>query len=101
MSMKTLAEIKNLLEPLKPILKEKFQVDTIGIFGSYSQGQQKQTSDVDLLVTFIEPNDIDLLDFIALKQFLRRKLGVKVDLVEKKALKARIKDRILEETVYV
>ena len=99
--MKTLAEIKNLLEPLKPFLKEKFQVDTIGIFGSYSQGQQKQTSDVDLLVTFIEPNDIDLLDFIALKQFLRRKLGVKVDLVEKKALKARIKDRILEETIYV
>ena len=99
--MKTLAEIKNLLEPLKPILKEKFQVDTIGIFGSYSQGQQKQTRDVDLLVTFIEPNDIDLLDFIALKQFLGRKLGVKVDLVEKKVLKARIKDRILEETVYV
>jgi len=101
MPMKTLAEIKNLLEPLKPVLKDKFQVDTIGIFGSYSQGQQKQTSDVDLLVTFMEPNDIDLLDFIALKQFLRRKLGVKVDLVEKKALKARIKDGILEETVYV
>lgn len=99
--MRTLAEIKNLLESLKPVLKDKFQVDTIGIFGSYSQGQQKQTSDVDLLVTFIEPNDIDLLDFIGLKQFLRRKLKVKVDLVEKKALKARIKDRILEETIYV
>lgn len=101
MPMKTLAEIKNLLESLKPVLKDKFQVDTIGIFGSYSQGQQKQTSDVDLLVTFIEPNEIDLLDFIGLKQFLRRKLGVKVDLLEKKALKARIKDRILEETIYV
>jgi uncharacterized protein len=100
MSMKTLAEIKNQLESLKPVLKEKFQVDTVGIFGSYSQGQQKQTSDVDLLVTFIEPNDIDLLDFIALKQFLRRKLKVKVDLVEKKALKTRIKDSILEETIY-
>ncbi len=101
MPMKTLAEIKNLLESLKPVLKDKFQVDTIGIFGSYSQGQQKQTSDVDLLVTFIEPNEIDLLDFIGLKQFLRRKLGIKVDLLEKKALKARIKDRILEETIYV
>jgi predicted nucleotidyltransferase len=99
--MKTLAETKNLLESLKPVLKEKFQVDTIGIFGSYSQGQQKQTSDVDLLVTFIEPNTIDLLDFIGLKQFLRRKLKVKIDLVEKKALKARLKDRILEETIYV
>jgi uncharacterized protein len=76
-----------MLETLKPVLKDKFQVDTIGIFGSYSQGQQKQTSDVDLLLPFIEPNEIDLLDFIALKQFLRRKLRVKGDLVEKKALK--------------
>ncbi len=84
MPMKTLAEIKNLLESLKPVLKDKFQVDTIGIFGSYSQGQQKQTSDVDLLVTFIEPNDIDLLDFIGLKQFLRRKLKVKIDLLKRK-----------------
>jgi predicted nucleotidyltransferase len=69
--MKTLAEIKNLLETQKPVLKDKFQADTIGIFGSHSQWQQKQASDVDLLVSFIEPNDNDLLDFIALKQFLR------------------------------
>jgi uncharacterized protein len=76
-------------------------VETIGIFGSYSQGQQNQKSDVDNLVTFSEPNDIDLIDFIALKQFLRRKLGVKVDLVEKSVLKTRIKNQILKETIYV
>jgi uncharacterized protein len=99
--MKTLEEIKAQLELLKPTLKAKFQVETIGIFGSYTQGQQNQKSDVDILVTFSEPNDIDLIDFIALKQFLRRKLGVKVDLVEKSVLKPRIKNRILEETVYV
>jgi predicted nucleotidyltransferase len=99
--MKTLDEIKIQLESLKPVLKDKFQVETIGIFGSYSQGQQKLKSDVDILVTFSEPNDIDLLDFIALKQFLSRKLKTKVDLVEKHALKARIKDRILQETIYV
>lgn len=99
--MKTLDEIKIQLESLKPTLKEKFQVETIGIFGSYSQGQQKIKSDLDILVTFLEPNDIDLLDFIALKQFLSRQLKTKVDLVEKHALKTRIKDRILKETIYV
>ncbi len=99
--MKTLDEIKVQLESLKPVLKEKFQVETIGIFGSYSQGQQNQKSDVDILVTFSEPNDIDLLDFIALKQFLSRKLKTKVDLVQKDALKTLIKDRILQETIYV
>ena len=99
--MKTLKEIKIQLELLKPVLKEKFQVETIGIFGSYSQGQQKKKSDIDLLVTFTKPNDIDLLDFITLKQFLSRKLKTKVDLVEKEALKVRIKDRILQETIYI
>jgi uncharacterized protein len=99
--MKTLDEIKIQLELLKPLLKDKFQVETIGIFGSYSQGQQQQKSDVDVLVTFCEPNDIDLLDFIELKQFLSRKLKTKVDLVEKKSLKHKIKDSILQETIYI
>lgn len=99
--MKTLEELKIELELLKPVLKEKFQVETIGIFGSYSQGQQKKRSDVDILVTFTKPNDIDLLDFIALKQYLSRKLKTRVDLVEKETLKVRIKDRILQETIYI
>ncbi len=99
--MKTSQEIKTQLESLKPVLKEKFQVETIGIFGSYSRGEQKKKSDIDILVTFAEPNNIDLLDFIELKQFLRRKLKTKVDIVQKHALKPRIKDRILRETIYV
>ena len=99
--MKTLEEIAFQLESLKPVLQKKFQVETIGVFGSYSQSKQTKSSDIDILVTFTKPNDIDLIDFIELKQFLRRKLHTKVDLVEKDALKARIKDRILEETIYV
>jgi predicted nucleotidyltransferase len=99
--MKTPEEIKTQLEELKPVLRERFQVETIGIFGSYSRGDQKKKSDVDILVTFSEPNDIDLLDFIELKQFLTRKLKTKVDLVQKSALKCRIKDKILQETIYV
>ncbi|MGD0072187.1 MAG: nucleotidyltransferase family protein [Candidatus Bathyarchaeia archaeon] len=99
--MKTLEEIKTKLEELKPILKERFQVETIGVFGSYSREEQKKKSDVDILVTFVEPNDIDLLDFIEIKQFLSRKLNTKVDLVTKNALKPRIRDKILQETIYV
>jgi predicted nucleotidyltransferase len=99
--MKTLEEIKSQLEELKPILKERYQVETIGVFGSYCRGEQERKSDVDILVTFIEPNDIDLLDFIGLKQFLSRKLKMKVDLVMKRALKRRIRDKVLQETIHV
>ncbi len=100
-AMQTLKEAKTQLELLKPILKERFQVETIGIFGSYTRGEQKNKSDIDILVTFTEPNNIDLIDFIELKQFLTRKLKTKIDLVEKAALKHRIKDKILQETIYV
>ena len=99
--MKTLEEIKTELETLKPVLKEKFQVKTVGVFGSYCRGEQDKKSDVDILITFIEPNDIDLLDFIGLKRYLSRKLKMKVDLVTKNALKPKIKDKILQETIYV
>jgi predicted nucleotidyltransferase len=99
--MKTLEEIRVQLEELKPLLREKYQIETIGVFGSYSRGEQKQKSDVDILVTFFEPNDIDLIDFIEIKQFLSRKLKTKVDLVRKNALKPMIKDKILEETIYI
>ena len=99
--MKTLTEIKIQLEELKPVLKERFQVETIGVFGSYSRGDQKKKSDVDILVTFSEPNDIDLIDFIEIKQFLSKKLKIKVDLVKKNALKPIIRDKILEETIYI
>ena len=83
--MKTLEEITRALEELKPILKERFQGGTIGVFGSYCRGEQGKRSDVDILVTFIEPNDVDLLDFIGLKQFLSRKLKMKVDVVKENA----------------
>ena len=99
--MPTLKEAKAQLELLKPVLKERFQVETIGIFGSYTRGEQKKKSDIDILVTFTEPNNIDLIDFIALKRFLSRKLKAKVDLVKKDTLKHRIKDKILQETIYV
>jgi predicted nucleotidyltransferase len=99
--MKTREEIGADLQSLKPVLRDRFQVETIGIFGSYSRGEQKNTSDIDILVTFAEPNDIDLIDFIELKQFLSRKLKTKVDVVQKRALKHRIKDKIMQETIYV
>jgi len=99
--MKTLAEIKTQLEELKPILRQRYQVETIGVFGSYSRKEQKSKSDIDILVTLVEPNDIDLIDFIEIKQFLSRKLKMKVDLVRENSLKPIIRDKILEETIYI
>lgn len=74
-------------------------METIGIFGSYVRGEQKRKSDLDLLVEFSDPPS--LFKFVELEDFLSQKLGIKVDLVMKDALKPRIKDSILNEAVYV
>ena len=93
-------DVKNQLEKLKPLLKERYQVKTIGFFGSYARGEQNRNSDIDILVEFLDDSSIDLFDFIELEDFLSRKLRIKVDLATKKALKPLIKDEILKETIY-
>ncbi len=98
--MKTLEEITSTLEMLKPTLKERFGVETIGVFGSYTRGEQTKKSDIDILVTFRQDAQIGFFKFLELEEFLTKKLGVKVDLVTKNALKPFIKDRVLRETVY-
>lgn len=94
-----LEEIRRKLVELKPLMKEKFKVKTIGLFGSYIKGREKEKSDLDILVEFEEP--ISLLKFIALENYLSDSIGVKVDLVEKSALKPRIGKRILKEVVNI
>ncbi|MEM2914434.1 MAG: nucleotidyltransferase family protein [Candidatus Bathyarchaeia archaeon] len=97
--MKNIEEIKKKLEELKPYLKEKFKVKSIGIFGSYIRGEEKRGSDLDILVEFEESAGLSLLDFVRLENYLSEELGVNVDLVEKSTLKPRIGKRILEEVV--
>jgi hypothetical protein len=91
--------LKGKLETLKPEVADKFKVKTIGIFGSYVRGEQKESSDLDVLVDFYEP--ISLFKFVELEDFLSKRLGVKVDLVMRDSLKPRIRESILNEAIYV
>ncbi len=82
-----------------PSLREKYNVKTLGIFGSYIRGEQTKKSDVDILVEFEKP--IGLLNFVGMELELSEMLGKKVDLVPKNALKPRIGKHILEEVRYI
>lgn len=97
--MKNLDEIKENLAKHKEILKKRFKVKEIGLFGSYVRGEQRETSDVDILIEFEETPT--LLEFIELEIYLTEILGVKVDLVMKRVLKQTIKEYVLKEVVYV
>jgi len=65
--MNKIEEIKKELEELKPILREKYKVKSMGIFGSYLRSEERKDSDLDILVEFEEDAPLSLLDFIRLE----------------------------------
>ncbi|MFZ3058649.1 MAG: nucleotidyltransferase family protein [Candidatus Methanoperedens sp.] len=97
--MKTLEEIKKIIKNQKPILREKYSVRQVGIFGSYVRGEQKKKSDVDILVEFEKP--ISLLKLVNLENFLADVMGIKVDVVPKEDIRHELKEKILREVVYI
>ncbi len=93
-------ELLSVLRQHLPEIRERYGVSALGIFGSHVRGQQRRRSDLDVLVEF-DNGSLTLFQFIELKEFLSDLLNVKVDLVEKRALKPAIGKRILEEVVFV
>ena len=95
--MKNLVEIKMILQGYKEELRKKYGIKEIGIFGSYVREEQKEISDVDILVEFEKTPD--LLKFIEIERYLEELIDVKVDLVRKKILRDELKPYILKEVI--
>jgi len=67
--MKDTYEIKEKLRTYKPIIKERFKVKNIGIFGSFARGEQTLKSDIDILVEF-DKEGKTFRNYMELKYFL-------------------------------
>jgi len=81
-----------------PILQEA-GITRSSIFGSYVRGEQRDDSDIDLLVDF--PEGLSLFDVAEIKYKLEDILGKKVDLVDYDRIKPRLKSYILSEQVAI
>ncbi len=92
-------EIIKIIRNIKPEMESHYGVQRLGLFGSYVREKQRKRSDIDILVTF--NRDIDLFDFLDLREYLENQLHAKVDLVMESALKPAIGKRILSEVEYV
>jgi len=49
---------------LKPALRERFKVSKIGIFGSFARNEQREGSDLDILVIFEESLGLKFFDLV-------------------------------------
>ena len=94
-----LETILGALREMLPMLRSRYRVRDIGLFGSYVRQGERSGSDLDVLVTFEEAPS--LLRFLELENLLADRLGLPVDLVMRDALKPRIGSRILRDVVPV
>ena len=92
-------EVKNRLFDKKAEIRKRYHVKKIGVFGSIVRNKQTKKSDIDILVEF-EKGHKDFFNYMRLKYYLEELLDRKVDLVIKEAVKAQLRERILNEVVY-
>ena len=96
--MADLTSIKQILTELKPELKRKYFVNSIGLFGSIVRADFTEKSDVDIIVDFSKQVGVEFID---LANYIESKLRKKVDLVSKNGIKPKYFQQIKSEIVYV
>ncbi|WP_235620344.1 nucleotidyltransferase family protein [Prochlorothrix hollandica] len=84
-----------MLAQQKPWLLATYQITRLGIFGSYARGEQRDESDIDILVEY--DNAPSLYRLIELRDYLSELFAIKVDGVTRNGLKERIREKVLSE----
>lgn len=93
--MRSLDDIMGQLRAMQPDLKRRYRIREMGVFGSYARGEQREDSDLDVLVDL--GDGTTLVDYAGLQLELSDALGLRVELANKKTLMPRIGRRILAE----
>lgn len=92
-------DILTAIKSLSDIIKTDYHAEVVGIFGSYARGEEKASSDIDVLVRF--DDDASLLDLVGLADFLEGQFHIKVDLVPIDTIREEIKADVLREAMYI
>ena len=71
------------------------------LFGSYSRGEERRGSDVDLLVEMEKENDIDLFDWARMIDELGKKIRHKVDLVDDLGLSKYVRPYVESDKILI
>ena len=87
-------ELEDIKYKIIPILK-RYDVKRAALFGSFVRGEQREDSDIDILVEFKDGKS--LLDLAGLKIELEEALGRKVDVLTDNSLHPLLRDKILQE----
>lgn len=88
--------ISEISQKTMPVL-HKYGILSASLVGSVARGQHNSKSDIDIVIDVIQP--ISLLTFARIKLELEELLHAKVDLIERSAIKPRIRKYLLEDEI--
>lgn len=91
---------KKLLKILRKYLSKQ-PIEKAWLFGSFARETERKDSDIDILVRFEQPNELDLFDYVGLKQELEELTGRQVDLVEEGQLIPEAEENIKKEKTLI
>ena len=74
---------------------DKYGIKTLGLFGWFARKQQKETSDLDVVVILEEP---DFFTLVVIKEELEKLTNYKVDVVN---FRESFKTNILKDAIFV
>lgn len=93
-----------IIEKLKnnlPTLKAKYPLLSLGVFGSYSRGEENPHSDLDIVYETLPNTFLNLHNYLSLQKELNRITQLKIDLVNKKYMNEVVWLTAKKDIVYV
>lgn len=85
----------------KKDFEKMFGINQIGIYGSYSRGDQHENSDIDIVYNLDDGNKFGYFQYLELEEMLSRQFNTRVELVNYKYMNPIIKLKAEKEIIYV
>lgn len=95
----TLSEVLSILKKYKMENKDRFGIESMGLFGSYARQENNSESDIDVCVKLSSPSYINRA---TIKDELEEEFGIDVDVISLSAkMDEGFKTNLLNEAIYV
>ena len=88
------------LKENKTFFYKQFNVEEIGIFGSFARNEQAENSDIDIIIDMAQGTENIFEKRLLLKELLSKHFSKPVDICHKRAIKPIFKDIILNDVIY-
>jgi predicted nucleotidyltransferase len=93
--------ILKFLKEKKEEFKKTFSIEKIGLYGSYSRGDQTPDSDIDIVYVLGDGNKFGYFEYLELDEMLSGYFKKKVELVNYKYMNPLIKHKAEKDIIYV